>query len=241
MPSSRNAPAALWRRTPPQPPPKACARLGDRGGAESVNLITPALSQPETSFAVAAALGKIANEPAVNELWAALDRNTVGAADALMAAANRLVARGEPKNAAAIYLKLSAVPDNVPLRAAALIGLAKADPARAKDLILPTLSANDPKLQDAAIAAAREVYGKDVSHVLADLLPGLNPGSKVFVLRALDASAEKEIIASAGDSQELVRLAGPERLGQIGSAACIPVLFHAGTTGSASAHKAAVA
>src|ERR1035437_8756604 len=215
--------------------------LGERGDAQSVSLIAPSLGQPETSFAAAAALGKIATEQAVNELWAAFDKNTAAAADALVAAANRLVARGDPKRAAAIYLKLYVVPGNVPLRAAALAGLAKTDPARAKDLILPTLSANDPKLQNAAIAAARKVYGKDVSHVLADLLPGLNPGPKVFVLRALDASAEKEIIAAAGDSQEMVRLAALERLGQIGSAASIPVLFQAATAGSASAQKAAVA
>ena len=214
--------------------------LGERGDAQSVSLIVPSLAQPETSFAAAAALGKIATEQAVNELWAAFDKNTAGAPDSLVAVANRLVARGEPKRAAAIYLKLSAVPGNVPLRAAALAGLAKTDPARAKDLILPTLSANDEKLQNAAIAAAREVYGKDVSHVLADLLPGLNPGPKVFVLRALDASAEKEIIAAAGDPQEMVQLAALERLGQIGSAASIPVLFQAATAGSASAQKTAV-
>ena len=215
--------------------------LGERGDAQSVSLIAPSLGQPETSFAAAAALGKIATEQAVNELWAAFDKNTAAAADALVAAANRLVARGEPKRAAAIYLKLYVVPGNVPLRAAALAGLAKTDPARAKDLILPTLSANDPKLQNAAIAAARKVYGKDVSHVLADLLPGLNPGPKVFVLRALDASAEKEIIGAASDSQEMVRLAALERLGQIGSAASIPVLFQAAMTGSASAQKVAIA
>ena len=215
--------------------------LGQRGAAQSVSLIAPSLGQPETSFAAASALGKIATEQAVNELWAAFDKNMAAAADALVAAANRLVARGESKSAAAIYLKLSAVPGNVPLRAAALAGLAKADPAKAKDLILPALSATDPKLQNAAIAAARKVYGKDVSHVLADLLPGLNPGPKVFVLRALDASAEKEIIAAAGDSQEMVQVAALERLGQIGSAACIPVLFQVATAGSASAQKAAVA
>ena len=214
--------------------------LGERGDAQSVGLIAPSLSQPETSFAAASALGKIASEQAVKDLSAALDKNMAGAADALVAAANRLSAKGEPKRAATIYLKLSAAPGNAPLRAAALTGLAKADPAKAKDLILPTLSANDPRLQDAAIAAAREVYGQDVSRVLASLLPGLNPSPKIFVLRALDASAEKEILAAAGDSEETVRLAALERLGQIGSAASIPVLFHAATTGSGNTQKAAL-
>jgi HEAT repeat protein len=214
--------------------------LGERGDAQSVGLIAPSLSQPETSFAAASALGKIASEQAVKDLSAALDKNTAGAADALVAAANRLSAKGEPTRAAAIYMKLSAAPASAPLRAAALTGLAKTDPAKAKDLILPTLSENDPRLQNAAIAAAHEVYGKDVSRVLASLLPGLNPGPKVFALRALDASAEKEIIAAAGDSEETVRLAALERLGQVGSTASIPVLFHAATAGSGNTQKTAL-
>jgi HEAT repeat protein len=215
--------------------------LGERGDAESVSLIAPSVAQPETSFAAASALGKIATEQAVNELWAAFDKNTADAANALVAAANRLVARGESKRATTIYSKLYTTPGNAPLRAAALIGLAKANPDGAKKLIANGLSDPDYRPQSAAIAAAREVYGKDVSHVLADLLPGLNPGPKVFVLRALDASAEEQVIAAAGDPQESVRLAALERLGQIGSAASIPVLFQAATAGSVSAQKAAVA
>src|ERR1019366_3811126 len=80
--------------------------LGERGDAQSVSLIVPSLAQPETSFAAAAALGKIATEQAVNELWAAFDKNTADAANALVAAANRLVARGESKRATTIYSKL---------------------------------------------------------------------------------------------------------------------------------------
>ena len=213
--------------------------LGERRDAQSVSLIAADLRQPEISFAAAVALGKIASEPAVQELRDAFDKNTTGTADALVAAANRLLTNGEAKRAATIYAKLSAVPGNAPLRAAALIGLAKADPAKAKDLIVPTLSANDPRLQDAAIAAAREVYGKGTSRFLVSRLPGLNPSAKVFVLRALDASVEKEVIAAAGDSDETVRLAALERLEQIGSAASVPVLFQAATTGSPGAQKVA--
>lgn len=215
--------------------------LGQRGDAQSVSLIAANFTQPESAFAAISALGKIASERAVAELWAALDKNTVGAADALVAAANGLAAKGEPKRATAIYLKLYAVPDNVPLRAAALTGLAKADRARTKDLIVPALSANDARLQEAAITAAQEVYGKDVSRVLTALMPSLKPGAKVLVLRVLDVSAEKEIIAAAGDSDEMVRLAALDRLGQIGTAASIPVLFQAATASSGSTQKAAVA
>ena len=215
--------------------------LGERGDTESVSLIAPSLSQPESAFAAASALGKIASEQAVKELWGAFDKKTVGAADALMIAANRLAAKGESQGGTAIFTKLFATPGNAPLRAAALIGLAKANPEGTKKLIAEALSDADRRSQGAAITAAQEVYGKDASNVLASLLPSLNASAKVFVLRALDASAEKQVIAALGDPEEMVRIAALERLGQVGSAACIPVLFQNATMGSSSAQKTAVA
>ena len=215
--------------------------LGERGDTESVSLIAAGLSQPESAFAAASALGKIASQQAVKDLWGAFDKKMVGAADALMIAANRLAAKGESQGGTAIFTKLFAIPGNAPLRAAALVGLAKANPEGAKKLIAEALSDADRRSQGAAITAAQEVYGKDASNVLASLLPSLNASAKVFVLRALDASAEKQVIAALGDPEEMVRIAAFERLGQVGSAACIPVLFQNATMGSSSAQKTAVA
>ena len=215
--------------------------LGEKGDTASVSLIAPTLSQPETSFAAAGALGKIASEEAVKELWVAFDKNTAPAADALLAAANRLVARGEAKSAAAIYTRLFAAQGNAPLRAAALIGMAKADPELAKKLIVEALSDADQRPQTAAITAAQGVYGKDASGVLANLLPGLKAPAKVFVLRALDGTAEKTLIAAASDPEEMIRIAAIERLAQVGSAACVPTLFQSATAGSSATQKAAVA
>src|ERR1017187_9239892 len=95
--------------------------LGEKGDTASVSLIAPSLSQTETSFAAAAALGKIASEQAVKELWSAFDKHTPAAADALVAAAGRLVARGDSKSAASIYARLRNNTDNGALRAVALI------------------------------------------------------------------------------------------------------------------------
>lgn len=217
--------------------------LGQRGDAQSVALIAAGLERPEMSFAAASALGKIANEEAVTvkDLLAALDKNTPGAGDALVSAANRLMASGETERAAAIYEKLYGVPGNVPLHAAALVGLAKTSPdgASAKKFIAEGLSAPDWRLQTAAVTAAQEVYGKNASGVLVGMLPGLKPGAKVLVLRVLDASAEKEVIAAAGDADEAVRLAAVERLGLIGSGAAVPVLFQAATGAPSNTQKAA--
>src|ERR1035437_165703 len=215
--------------------------LGERGDTASVRLIARNLSQPETSFTAVAALGKIASEEAVKELWGAFDKNTPAAADALVAAANRLTAKADSKSAAAIYTRLFAAQGNAPLRAAALIGLSKADPESAKKLIVEALADEDQRPQTAAITAAQEVYGKDASGILANLLPSLNASAKVFALRALDGSAEKTLIATAGDPEETIRLAALERLAQVGSAACVPVLFQSAMAGSAGTQNAAVA
>jgi len=164
----------------------------------------------------------------------------VAAADALVIAANRLVAKGDTKSATAIYTRLFAVSGNAPLRAAALIGLAKADPDAAKPLIAEALSGPEPRPQSAAITAAQEVYGPAASSALANLLRNLRAPAKVLVLRALDASAQAQLIAAAGDPSEVVRLAALERLGQVGTAACAPVLFQSATAGSDAMAQAAV-
>jgi HEAT repeat protein len=215
--------------------------LGERRDANSVNLIAPHLGSADTAFAAACALAKIATEPAVKELWAAFDQKVAAAPDALVDAANRLVATGEAKRATAIYAKLCAGGVAAQCRAAALIGLAKANPAQAKSLLLENLSAPDLKLEEAGVIAARQVYGKKASVELAGLLPGLGISAKVAVLRALDASAEKEVIALAGSPDHTVQAAAFEALGRIGSAACLPMLMPAATGSPSDVQKAAAA
>jgi hypothetical protein len=61
------------------------------------------------------------------------------------------------------------------------------------------------------------------------------------VLRVLAAPEEPHVIAAAGDAKEAVRLAALERLGQIGSAASLPVLFKAALATPSNTQKAAFA
>ncbi len=60
-------------------------------------------------------------------------------------------------------------------------------------------------------------------------------------MRQLDPPEEQPVIAAAGEPNEAVRLAALERLGQIGSAASVPVLFNAATKGADNAKKVATA
>jgi hypothetical protein len=230
--------------------------LGERGDAKAVGLIKSYLKGKATAPVAASALGKIATDDALAALWAAYDESVAGAADGLVTAGNRLLSSGILKASAKdlfkrLYLagaaQWGATPQAmkeplapVQVRAVALIGWAAADPDSARPFVEDALQQKQPELQVAAVTAATVAYGKaGVSAALAPLLPKLSSTAKTYVLRALDASTEKEIIAAAGDPEETVQLAALERLGQVGSAASIPVLFQAALTSGASAQQAA--
>lgn len=236
--------------------------LGERRDAASAFLIGQNLNSADTTVAAAEALGKIASEPAIKALWMAWENPQRGrylnkqptdeevskvfdlkmavVPKALVAAANELEAKGEARQAAAIYGKLYAKSASAPVRAAAaLTGLAKADPAAAKKLLAEAFSSNDPRLETAALSAAREVCGKGASAALADMLPKLDASAKIVVLPALDAAAEKQVIAMASDANEAVGLAALETLGRIGDADSVPFLLDTASEKNSDRQKAA--
>jgi hypothetical protein len=231
--------------------------LGERRDTRAGELISSQLSSPGTALAAACALGKIADPNAVGALWDAYDGGIRGATDGLVIAGNRLLSAGDKAAAGDLFkqLYLAGTPQSestaqakkrpvapLPVRSAALIGWATADPKSAEPFIQDALQQPQPGLELAAVAAASVAYGKGgVSAALAPLLPKLSPAAKTYVLRVLDAPEEKQVIAAVGDPDETVRLAALERLGSIGSAASIPVLFQVATAGPAGARKAAVA
>ncbi len=227
--------------------------LGERRDARAVELIASELRNKETAQTAASALGKIADPAAVTALWGANDSGTAGAADALVMAGNRLLAGGDKAAAAHLFARLYSPslttqgakdpPAPVQVRSAALVGrTAATDPQFSLRVIAEALQQKEPELQSAAVTAATSVYGKaGVSRALAPLLPKLSPTAKVYVLRVLDASAEKDVIAAAGDPDNMVQMAALEQLGKIGSADSIAVVFQAATAGSASARKTAEA
>ncbi len=231
--------------------------LGQRGDALSVELIRRELDNKETAPAAATALGKIARPNAVNALWEAYDKRSAAAADALVIAGNRLLSINTKAEAGALFKQLYLAGSSesgaaaqatkrplapIQIRSAALIGWATADTESCRPLMQDALQQPQPELQFAAVTAAIVAYGKDgVSAALAALLPKLPPTAKVYVLRVLDAPEETPVIAAAGDTDDMVRVAALERLGQIGSAAAIPVLFQSAMSGPAGTQKAATA
>jgi hypothetical protein len=232
--------------------------LGERGDAKSVGLIKPYLKSKETALAASSALGKISTDDAVTALWAAYEAGLPGAADGLVTAGNRLLSVGRKATARDLFerLYLAGAPVTsssvapaakapqaaLQVRSAALIGRAAADPESARPMIVGALEGSEPSLQFAAVTAATAAYGKaGVSAVLAPLLPKLSSTAKTYVLRVLDASAEQQIITAASDTDGTVQSAALERLGQVGSAASVPVLFQTATAGGDGAQKATAA
>jgi HEAT repeat protein len=231
--------------------------LGERRDSGAIELIKLQLSSKETTLAASSALAKIADPQALAALWGAYDEGIAGAADALVAAGNRLVSAGDKVAAKDLFNRLylagttglGASPQAakqpiapVQVRSAALIGLAAADPASARSFIDESLQQQEPALQFAAVTAAEAAHGKAaVTAALVPLLPKLLPGAKVFVLRALDASAEAQIIATAGDPDEVVRIAALEALSRVGSAASVAILVKAAAENASGTQKAATA
>jgi hypothetical protein len=230
--------------------------LGERRDSAAVELIKPRLADKETAFAAASALGKIDDPNAVAALWEAYGRGITGAADGLVIAGNRLLSAGDKAAAGDLFKQLYLAgapqpgatpqatghpPASVQVRSAALLGWAAADPDSVRPIISEALQQSQPELQAAAVTAATVVYGKPgISATLAPLLPKLSPSAKVYVLRVLDASAEQQVLAAAGDPEESVQLAALERLGQIGTAASVPLLLKTAGAGSSAAQKVAM-
>lgn len=196
--------------------------LGWKRNAASVAQITLLLAKDETAQAAALALGRIGDAKAVEALLEARGRNAA-VDEALILAANQLLAQGNAVAAKAIYEKLYVPESLASVRAAALAGLLKSDPGAVAQLISQGLSSNEPRLQQVAVQAA--AHNKEQSQFLAALLPKLSTPAKTQVLGVLDASAEKQVIEAAGDPAASVRQAAIESLGRIGGAASVPVLI----------------
>jgi hypothetical protein len=213
--------------------------LGERHDAKAVTLIKPCLQETPLSAAAAAALARIATDDSVQALWEAYAAGNHVAGDALILAGARLLQDKTPAKAERIFSKLYQTPAATNdaaatrLRAAALIGLAKAAPSAARPYVVAQLQGDNRQMAYAAAAAAPLAYEKDrLSRELSPLLATLPDNSKILVLRQMDASAEPQVIALANETNELVRAMAIETLGRIGGTSSVPVLVKAAADAS---------
>lgn len=210
--------------------------LGIRRDAQAVPLLARQTTPPAAD-AARLALGRIGTREAVDALLAAPASQAT--TEGLVAAANQRLADGDAATARTVFANLFSAVQPPGTRAAALFGLAQADPSRLSALIVQGLNSGERQLRLAALNAALTA-GARGQDALARSMPQLNTEARLAALRVLDAGAEKQIVTAAGSAEETVRVAALEALGRVGGTASVSVLLTAAATG-AGAERAAAA
>ncbi len=204
--------------------------LGERKDANSVALISKFLENPKTSSAAAMALGKIANEAAIEALFGVYNKLPVAGEALIESAKNN---KGLAKS---IYTRVYEKGTVTPVRGAALVGLAKIDPNGVYNIIADALTGKDEELQRFAVIA---MVDGNFSSKLMTLFPKTSAQTKLQILSVVDKSAEPQVIAVLKDSDQSLRIAALNALGRIGSAASVPVLIQIAAGDSQSEKSAA--
>ncbi len=154
--------------------------LGDMADREAVTMLAEALNDPDEELitACASALGKIADEPAVEAVKSLLDRTSgsfhQAVAEAYLACADRLLKRGDQEAAGEIYLRMYVPGEPAPIRMAALSGIVAAGNQKAPSFVVEALVGGEPRLARVAGRLIRETKELDADRLLADLRETLN-------------------------------------------------------------------
>jgi len=211
--------------------------IGVRRDTKAVGALAKLARGGEKAAASAAlaALGRIATNEAIEALRQGLAKgpapHRTAAADACLAAAERLRAAGEQEAAASLYdaVRRADVPPHV--LASAVQGAILARGQGGLGLLVEALRAQDREVVRAAMGAARELPGRAVSEKLAAELGRARPAVQVLLIDVLadrgDPGARKAIGALAAGDAPAVRLAAVEALGRIGDAAAVGILVKA--------------
>lgn len=210
------------------------ASLGVRRDAQAVEPLAKLLSHKDNDVAQAAArsLGKIGNVPAARAIEAALPQaataNQLAFCEGLFRCAEALI-KTDRSVALDAYAKLRALP-SAPhqVRAGALRGTLLAQGDQGLPLMRESLRGDDYILTAAAVRAALEMPGKEVTAALLGELDKLNTDKQILVIQTLgrraDASALPQLARSARQGAAPVRLAAIRALPEIGTPASVPIL-----------------
>ncbi len=218
--------------------PKANARtrigivnsLGRRRDAAAAAALRPLAlgSDPNTAIPALFALAKIA-DPAALQVLADAQTSTAGdlrlrAAEAWLAAAERVAAAGKTADALAISRKLYAAGQPAMIRAGAFHLIAAFGGAQSVPTALEALRGNDSRLQAMAI----RVLAQDAASRLSAEMPHLGEAAQIRVLGALaekgDSSAVPLFTTAVNGSSAPVRLAAIEGMAKVGNASVVPLL-----------------
>ena len=221
--------------------------IGVRRDAGAVDALAKLVGDREAAVApvALAALGRIATDEAIEAVRKVLTAGPAAlkapAADACLAAAERLRAGGKSDAAGSLYDTVRQADLPGYLRAAAVRGAILARGSAGLGALVEALRSTDREVLRAAMGAARELPGPAVSQKLAAELARATPAVQVLLIDVLarrgDGGARKAIVALAGSDARAVRVAAVTALGAVGDAASAGVLVRA--LGSAGAESAA--
>jgi len=220
----------------------AIESVGVRRDAKAVPVLTPLLkhTDPAVAAVAARALGSIATPPAVEAL-AGLRGNAppgplrTAAADASLAAANRLLAAGQQDGAAAIYRDLQGKGWSAHIALGAFCGLLEAEPDKAADRVAFAIGSKDAALRATAINRIPTIKRKGFGDELLANLEKMPAEAQVLVIGVLsktgDAGLRPAMTEAAGSRHAEVRLAVIEALARMGDASSVPLLCKTATAG----------
>lgn len=208
--------------------------IGVRCDAKAVRPLTKMLQNSDADVAQAAAraLGKIGNSAAAKALQGALPNapaaNQFDVCEGLFRCAESLAARGQREKAIAIYDQLRSVKGPHQVRGGALRGAILTRGRDGVALLREHLRSDDYILFSAAVQAAQEMKGAEVTKALTAELKQLPADNQILIIQTLgkrgDAKALPALFALAKSGAKSVRLAAVGAFPQIGDALAVPVL-----------------
>jgi len=190
-------------------------------------------SDVEVGRAAARALGSIGNPAAAEVLQGALvnapSSYQLAIYEGLLRCAERLAAEGKRSEAIGIYDQLRGLDDAAhQVRGGAVRGAILTRGKKGVALLREYLQNKDYILFSAAVQAAQEMEGGEVTKVLTDGLQGLSADSQTLIILRLgergDASAVPALSDLAKSGEKSVRIAAIKALPDIGDASAAPVL-----------------
>ena len=223
--------------------------IGARGDRKAVADLAKLITDKDADLADAAvsALGQIGGSDAAKALAAATvpDELQRRKADACLMCADKMVAEGQPGEAAAIYRGMFAAGNPTPIRIAALRGIARTEKEKAGATVLAALKDKDADVQSAAGKFLGEMPGASLAEVAKEL-GSLPAGAQVVVLGALAEKGERAALPAAMEAMKSkepsVCIAAIRALGKLGDESAVaPLAERASQKGEeADAAKAAL-
>ncbi len=210
--------------------------IGVRRDAQAVEPLCAMIMQgemaPEAMKMAARTLGSIGTEAAAEFLKGGLDHAPSEAMadvyEGLFRCAERFAAEGGRDKAIAIYDTLRPLDAPHQVRAGALRGAILTRGADGVGLLRESLGSGDYILFSAAVQAAQEMQGGEVTAALATALGKLPADNQILTMQTLglrgDAKALPALFQTAKSGPEPVRIAAIKAIAEIDDVSAVPVL-----------------